>query len=144
MIQLYLLFHITFSFNFIYRYSKKENLKPGCEELMSFTHLIVGSNNRDNEEMLHYRHTHSVISTVPGFSHVTFNYNTFPPLKVKTKTQIFLLKKNNKKNNIKSGVKENIKKIVDEFKNQQYSEKKIDLNLDLLDKNAKQNKHKLK
>ncbi|XP_025191081.1 probable Dol-P-Man:Man(7)GlcNAc(2)-PP-Dol alpha-1,6-mannosyltransferase isoform X2 [Melanaphis sacchari] len=121
-------------------YSKKENLKPGCEELMSFTHLIVGSSSRDNEEMLHYKNTHSVMSTVQGFSHVSFNYNTFPPLKIKTKTQIFLLKKNN----IKSGVKQNIKKIVEEFKNEQHSEKKNDLNLDLIDKTTKRNKHKQK
>ncbi|XP_026817640.1 probable Dol-P-Man:Man(7)GlcNAc(2)-PP-Dol alpha-1,6-mannosyltransferase [Rhopalosiphum maidis] len=121
-------------------YSKKENLEPGCEELMSFTHLIVGSSSRDNEEMLHYRNTHNVMSTVQGFSHVSFNYNTFPPLKIKTKTQIFLLKKKF----IKSGVKQNIKKIVEEFKNEQDSEKKIDLNLDLLDKSTKKNKHKQK
>ncbi|CAH1732238.1 probable Dol-P-Man:Man(7)GlcNAc(2)-PP-Dol alpha-1,6-mannosyltransferase [Aphis gossypii] len=121
-------------------YSKKENLEPGCEELMSFTHLIVGSNSRDNEEMLPYRNTHTVITTVQGFSHVSFNYNTFPPLKIKTKTQIFVLKKNT----IKLGVKQNIKKIVEEFKNEQDSEKKIDLNLNLLDKNTKKNKPKQK
>jgi len=107
---------------------------------MSFTHLIVGSSSRDNEEMLHYRNTHNVMSTVQGFSHVSFNYNTFPPLKIKTKTQIFLLKKKV----IKSGVKQNIKKIVEEFMNEQDIEKKIDLNLDLLDKSTKKNKHKQK
>jgi alpha-1,6-mannosyltransferase len=108
-------------------------LNPGCEELMSYTHLIVGSSSRDNEEMLPYRHTHSVISTVPGFSHVWFNYNTFPPLKIKTKTQIFLLKKHV----IKLGIKQNIKRIVEEYKNEVKSDKKVDLNLDLLDKNLK-------
>lgn len=107
---------------------------------MSFTHLIVGSSSRDNEEMLHYVNTHGVMSTVPGFSHISFNYNTFPPLKIKTKTQIFLLKKKN----IKSGVKQNIKKIVEEFKNEQDFAKKIDLNLDLLDKSTKKNKNKQK
>lgn len=105
---------------------------------MSFTHLIVGSNNRDNEEMLPYRYTHSVISTVPGFSHVSFNYNTFPPLKIKTRTQIFVLKKNS----IKSGVKQSIKRIVEEYKNVPELERKIDLNLDLLDKNIRKNKQK--
>lgn len=115
-------------------------MKPGSEELKSFTHLIVGSNNRDNEEMLHYRYTHSIMSTVQGFSHVSFNYNTFPPLKIKTKTQIFVLKKNNI--HTKSGVKQSIKKIVDEFKNIQEPERKIDLNLDLLNKNNKKSKLK--
>lgn len=80
------------------------------------------------------------MSTVPGFSHISFNYNTFPPIKIKTKTQIFLLKKKN----IKSGVKQNIKKIVKEFKTEKDSEKKIDLNLDLLDKSTKRNKNKQK
>lgn len=100
-------------------------MKPGCEELMSFTHLIVGSNNRDNEEMLPYRHTHSILSIVSGFSHVTFNYNKFPPLKINTKTQLFVLKKK-----IKSGVKQNIKRIVEEFKNEPFVEEKVNLNLD--------------
>jgi len=107
---------------------------------MSFTHLIVGSNSRDNENMLHYRYTHSVMSTVPGFSHISFNYNTFPSVKIKTRTQIFLLKKKT----IKLGVKQNIKKIVEEFKNEQDSKTQINLNLDLLDKSAKINKHKQK
>lgn len=107
---------------------------------MSFTHLIVGSSSRDNEDMLPYRNTHTVINTVHGFSHVSFNYNNFPPFKINTKTQIFVLKKNT----IKSGVKQNIKKIVEKFKNEQDSEKKIDLNLDLLDKNIKKTKPKQK
>lgn len=73
--------------------------------------------------MLPYRHTHNVISTVSGFSHVLFNYNTFPPIKIKTKTQIFLLKKKT----IKSGVKQNIKRIVEEYKN----EWKLEININL-------------
>lgn len=87
---------------------------------MSFTHLIVGSNSRDNEEMLPYRHTHSVMSTVPGFSYISFNYNNFPPLKIKTKTQIFILKKNLKK----QAVKQNIKRILEEYKNEQNKKRK--------------------
>lgn len=115
-------------------------MKPGCDELMSFTHLIVGSSNRDNEEMLPYRHTHSVLFSVQGFSHVSFNYNTFPPIKIKTKTQIFILKKISNK----LGVKKNIKRIVEEFKNDSEVEKKVDLNLNLLDKNTKHSKQKQK
>lgn len=120
----------------INRYSKKENLKPGCDELMSFTHLIVESSNRDNHEMLPYRHTHNIMSTVQGFSHVSFNYNTFPPLKTKTKTQLFILKKNT----VKLGVKQNIKRIVEEYKNGQEIKINVGLNLDLFYKNKYKNK----
>lgn len=95
-------------------------MKPGCEELMSFTHLVVESNNRDNEEMLPYRQTHSIMSTIPGFSHVSFNYNIFPPVKIKTKTQLYLLKKK-----IKSGVKQNIKRIVEEHKKRPVPEENL-------------------
>lgn len=115
-------------------------MKPGCEELLSFTHLIVESSNRDNEEMLPYRHTHSIIFTIPGFSHLSFNYNKFPPVKINTKTQMFILKKNT----LKLGVKQNIKRIVEEFKNESDVDKKVDLNLDLSDKNTKQTKNKQK
>jgi len=102
---------------------------------MSFTHLIVGSNNRDNEEMLHYRNTHSVMFIVPGFSHIAFDYNKFPPLKIKTKTQLFVLKKH-----IKSSVKNNIKRIVKEYKFESELEKEIDLNLKVTDQNLKNSK----
>lgn len=105
---------------------------------MAFTHLIVESNNRDNEEMMPYRQTHSIISIVPGFSHITFNYNKFPPVKIKTKTQLFVLKKNKNK----LGVKQNIKRIVEEYKNKPVPEKKIDLNLDLLSTHSKKIKQK--
>lgn len=107
---------------------------------MSFTHLIVGSSSRDNENMLPYQHSHYVISSVPGFSHVSFNYNNFPPVKIKTKTQIFLLKKK-----MKSGVRHNINKIINEFKNESELERKIDFNLDFLDKKIEKiNKKKSK
>lgn len=109
-------------------------MKPGCEELMSFTHLVIGSSNRDNEEMLPYKNSHHILFSVPGFSYVSLNYNTFPPLKIKTKTQIFVLKKNS----INSGVKQNIKRIVKEFKNAPERDSKIDLHLDILDKSIKQ------
>jgi len=105
---------------------------------MSFTHLIVESSSRDNENMLPYQHTHYVINSVPGFSHVSFNYNNFPPVKIKTKTQIFLLKKN-----MKFNVKHNIKKIINEYKNVNEPKRKSELNLDVLDKTIeKKNKKK--
>ncbi|VVC30835.1 Hypothetical protein CINCED_3A017881 [Cinara cedri] len=115
-------------------YSKKEHLKPGCEELMSFTHLVIGSSHRDNEEMLPYKHSHHILFSVSGFSYVSLNYNTFPPLKIKTKTQIFVLKKNT----IKSGVKQTIKRIKEEFKNAPEKDSKIDLQKSLKQKSKSQ------
>lgn len=77
---------------------------------MFFTYLIVESNSQDNQSILSYKETHYIINSVAGFSHVSFNYNSFPPIKIKTKTQIFVLKKN-------TGVKHNVKKIINECKN---------------------------
>lgn len=87
---------------------------------MSFTHLIIECSNRHNEELLHYRNTHNIILTITGFSHVSFNYNNFPPLKIKTKTQLFILKKNT----IKSDIKKNLKKIVNKYNNKLNKKKK--------------------
>lgn len=101
---------------------------------MSFTHLVIGSSNRDNEDMLPYKHSHHILFTVPGFSHVSWNYNTFPPLKIKTNTKIFVLKKNTNK----SGVKQNIKRIVEEFKKAPEKDSKVDLHLSMLEKKLKQ------
>jgi len=45
-----------------------------------------------------YLKTHDIIDSVDGFSHITLNYNILPPIKIKTKPSIFIMKR---KSNIK-------------------------------------------
>lgn len=37
--------------------------------------------------------THDILDVIEGFSGITFNYNTLPPIKIKTKPSIFILKR---------------------------------------------------
>lgn len=40
-----------------------------------------------------YLRTHEIIDSVDGFSHIALNYNGIPPIKIKTKPMIFIMKR---------------------------------------------------
>lgn len=40
-----------------------------------------------------YMKTHDILDSVDGFSHITINYNGIPPIKIKTKPTIFIMKR---------------------------------------------------
>ncbi|XP_039281472.1 probable Dol-P-Man:Man(7)GlcNAc(2)-PP-Dol alpha-1,6-mannosyltransferase [Nilaparvata lugens] len=74
-------------------YSKQENLKPGSAELMNFTHLIVEAKSKYSPALKVYSQSHDILDSVDGFSHISFNYNSFPPITVKTRPMLFILKR---------------------------------------------------
>jgi len=45
-----------------------------------------------------YLKTHDIIDSIDGFSHISLNYNMLPPIKIKTRPSIFIMKR---KSNIK-------------------------------------------
>lgn len=76
-----------------WRYSKAENLTSGSKEMMTFTHLLLEAKSKYSQNLKPYSRTHDILDSVEGFSHITFNYNTFPPIRIKTKPMIFILKR---------------------------------------------------
>ncbi|XP_069682267.1 dol-P-Man:Man(7)GlcNAc(2)-PP-Dol alpha-1,6-mannosyltransferase isoform X2 [Periplaneta americana] len=76
-----------------WRYSKAENLTSGSTEMMAFTHLLLEAKSKYSQNLKPYSRTHDILDSVEGFSHIAFNYNTFPPIRIKTKPMIFILRK---------------------------------------------------
>lgn len=74
-------------------YSKKEHLQPGCAELYTFSHLIAEAKSKYSLELKPYMLTHDILFTVEAFSQITFNYFHLPPVKIKTKPVLFILKR---------------------------------------------------
>jgi alpha-1,6-mannosyltransferase len=76
-----------------WRYSKAENLTNGSKEMMTYTHLLLEAKSKYSQNLKPYSRTHDILDSVEGFSHISFNYNTFPPIRIKTKPMIFILKR---------------------------------------------------
>ncbi|KYN40384.1 putative dolichyl-P-Man:Man(7)GlcNAc(2)-PP-dolichyl-alpha-1, 6-mannosyltransferase [Trachymyrmex septentrionalis] len=79
-------------------YSKQENLTIDDPEMLQFTHLLIGGKNKFSPSIKPYLKTHDIIDSIDGFSHITLNYNMLPPIRIKTRPSIFIMKR---KSNIK-------------------------------------------
>lgn len=60
---------------------------------MTFTHLLLEAKSKYSQNLKPYSRTHDILESVEGFSHIAFNYNTFPPIRIKTKPMIFILRR---------------------------------------------------
>ncbi|GAB6029671.1 hypothetical protein CHUAL_005403 [Chamberlinius hualienensis] len=76
-----------------WRYNKTEEYHKKHVAMLDFTHLIVEGRSQYSSNVKHFVHTHKVLSTIQSFSHISFTYNSFIPIKVQTKTSILILKK---------------------------------------------------
>ncbi|XP_023027637.2 alg12 alpha-1,6-mannosyltransferase [Leptinotarsa decemlineata] len=74
-------------------YCKKENLHPGDYELYRYTHLITEAKSKFSNALKPYSSTHDIIDTVEAFHQISFNYLTIPPVKIKTKPVLFILRR---------------------------------------------------
>ena len=78
-----------------WRYDKTEHLRPGSAELMTFTHLIVEGKNKGSFNVRPYAKSHDIVAVVEAFSHVRSTYTHFPPIRIKSKPCLFILKNRN-------------------------------------------------
>ncbi|XP_020282599.1 uncharacterized protein LOC109854174 isoform X2 [Pseudomyrmex gracilis] len=74
-------------------YSKQENLTIDDPEMLQFTHLLVEAGSKYSPNLKPYLETHDIIDSIDGFSHITLNYNMLPPVRIKTKPTIFIMKR---------------------------------------------------
>lgn len=61
--------------------------------MLNFTHLVIEGRSKHSISIKPYLDSHEILDIVEGFSHLSFNYNIFPPIKIKMKPMIFVLKK---------------------------------------------------
>ncbi|XP_011153544.2 probable Dol-P-Man:Man(7)GlcNAc(2)-PP-Dol alpha-1,6-mannosyltransferase isoform X1 [Harpegnathos saltator] len=84
--------------NVSWTYSKQENLTVDDPEMLRFTHLLMEAKSKYSPNIKPYLKTHDIVDSVDGFSHIALNYHMLPPIRIKTKPTIFIMKR---KTNIK-------------------------------------------
>lgn len=65
----------------------------GSPEMYQFTHLIVEAKSKFSPNLKPYQNTHEIMDYVEAFHQVSFDYLTMPPVKIKTKPVLFLLRR---------------------------------------------------
>jgi len=76
-----------------WRYDKTENLKPGSPIMFSYNYLIAEGKSKFSPNMKPYVLTHDIVEVIESFHQVSFNYLALPPVKIKTKPALFILKR---------------------------------------------------
>lgn len=74
-----------------FRYSKIEDLEPGGEQMMSYTHLLVGVTGSQTEIQV-YNNTHKLLDTVNSFSGIRFKQDGSLPFVLSMAPKICILK----------------------------------------------------
>ncbi|XP_042229319.1 probable Dol-P-Man:Man(7)GlcNAc(2)-PP-Dol alpha-1,6-mannosyltransferase isoform X2 [Homarus americanus] len=75
-----------------WKYNKTDNMKAGSRDMRAFSHLLIEGKSKYSYNLKHYTSSHEIMSSVEAFSHLSFNYQQFPPVKVRVKPAVFLLK----------------------------------------------------
>lgn len=112
-------------------YSKQENITIDSPEMLQFTHLLMEAKSKYSPNIKPYMKTHEILDSVDGFSHITLNYNGIPPIKIKTKPTIFIMKR---KANIKyDAIKARVKKDLNDGSTNFNDAHDLFLNSEILD-----------
>lgn len=106
-----------------YSYSKQENFTVGDPEMLQFTHLLMEAKSKYSPNIKPCLKTYDIIDYIDGFSHITINNNLLPPIKIKTKPTIFIMKRKSNikydpnKARMKSSIKMDFENQVDDTEN---------------------------
>ncbi|XP_025990233.2 probable Dol-P-Man:Man(7)GlcNAc(2)-PP-Dol alpha-1,6-mannosyltransferase [Solenopsis invicta] len=111
-------------------YSKQENLTIDDPEILQFTHLLIEAKSKYSQNFKFYLKTYDIIDSIDAFSYITLNNDMLPPIKIKTKPSIFIMKR---KSDIKYPNKARSQTSVNDVKNQ-IDTKNIKLNISLEEK----------
>lgn len=78
-----------------YSYSKNEFIKPGDAELHEFRFILTEAKGKFAEETIRLEETHEIIEIVDCFGSIGLQYQSFLPVKIKTKPCIVIMRKIN-------------------------------------------------
>lgn len=73
-----------------FRYEKREDVQPGSERMLAYTHLLVEA---APAQLAPYRDTHRVLASVPGTTGLSLNLSRLPPFDVNLQTKLVLLER---------------------------------------------------
>ena len=78
----------------VWKYSKGEDLEPGGEQMLDFTHVLMGIDASSRAfDLSPYHYTHTIVKVVPGFSRYQVEWRHFPPLQLVLEPKIAILKR---------------------------------------------------
>lgn len=72
------------------RYEKREDVQPGSEAMLAYTHLLMEAVPR---HLALYRGTHRVLAGIVGTTGVSLNLTRLPPFDVNLQTKLVLLER---------------------------------------------------
>nr|KAF6398876.1 ALG12 alpha-1,6-mannosyltransferase [Molossus molossus] len=76
--------------NGAWRYEKREDVQPGSQHMLAYTHLLMEAAPR---HLTLYRDTHRVLASVAGTTGVSLNLTRLPPFNVNLQTKLVLLER---------------------------------------------------
>ncbi|KAF6338754.1 ALG12 alpha-1,6-mannosyltransferase [Rhinolophus ferrumequinum] len=76
--------------NGAWRYEKREDVQPGSEHMLAYTHLLMEA---APGHLALYRDTHRVLASVAGTTGVSLNLTRLPPFNVNMQTKLVLLER---------------------------------------------------
>lgn len=76
-----------------WQYRKDEDLKPGDHEMHEFDYLLVEAKDKYSPEMRLLTQTHDILEFVECFSNIGLQYDSFLPIKIKTKPCIYIMER---------------------------------------------------
>ncbi|XP_066150076.1 dol-P-Man:Man(7)GlcNAc(2)-PP-Dol alpha-1,6-mannosyltransferase-like [Euwallacea fornicatus] len=79
--------------NSSWTYDKTEHLKTTDMEIYKFTHLVEEGKSKYASNFKILAATHDIIDTIEAFHQISFNYFTIPPVKIKMKPVLFILRR---------------------------------------------------
>ncbi|XP_034944147.1 homeobox protein 13 [Chelonus insularis] len=78
-----------------WKYSKQENISYDDPEILQFTYLLMEAKSKYSPTIKPYLTTYEIVDSIDGFSHIALNYNMIPPIRIKTRPMIFIMKRKN-------------------------------------------------
>lgn len=76
--------------NGAWRYEKREDVQPGSEDMLVYTHLLMEA---APGPLALYKDTHRVLASVAGTTGVSLNLTRLPPFDVNMQTKLVLLER---------------------------------------------------
>lgn len=76
--------------NEAWRYEKREDVRPGTEAMLAYTHLLMEA---APGALALYRDTHRVLASIAGTTGVSLNLTRLPPFSVHLQTKLVLLER---------------------------------------------------